>query len=48
MPNQKQKLLNANFTVIEEDFIESFIQLNVVEEKAEELLADIEKFKAKH
>lgn len=33
---------------IEEDFIESFIQLNVVEEKAEELLADIEKFKAKH
>lgn len=32
---------------IEEDFIESFIQLNVVEEKAEELLADIEKFKAK-
>lgn len=33
---------------IEEDFIESFIQLNVVEEKAEELLADIEKFKDKH
>jgi len=33
---------------IEEDFIESFIQLNVVEEKAEDLLADIEKFKAKH
>ena len=32
---------------IEEDFIESFIQLNVVEEKAEDLLADIEKFKAR-
>lgn len=33
---------------IEEDFIESFIQLNVVEEKAEDLLGEIEKFKAKH
>ena len=32
---------------IEEDFIESFIQLNVVEEKADELLEEIEKFKAK-
>ena len=32
---------------IEEDFIESFIQLNVVEEKAEDLLADIEKFKTR-
>lgn len=32
---------------IEEDFIESFIQLNVIEENAEELLIDIEKFKAK-
>lgn len=33
---------------IEQDFIESFIQLNVVEEKAEELLEDIQRFKAKH
>lgn len=33
---------------IEEDFIESFIQLNVVEEKAETLQEEIEKFKAKH
>lgn len=33
---------------IEEDYIESFIQLNVVEEKADNLQADIEKFKAKH
>lgn len=33
---------------IEEDFIESFIQLNVVEDKAEELQSEIEKFKAKH
>ena len=32
---------------IEEDFIESFIQLNVVEEKAEEITTDIENFKAK-
>ena len=32
---------------IEEDFIESFIQLNVVEDNAEKLLADIEKFKVK-
>lgn len=32
---------------IEEDFIESFIQLNVVEDNAEELLRDIERFKAK-
>ena len=32
---------------IEEDYIESFIQLNVVEDIAEELIADIEKFKAK-
>jgi hypothetical protein len=33
---------------IEEDFIESFIQLNVVEDRAEELEDQIEKFKAKH
>lgn len=33
---------------IDEDYIESFIQLNVVEEKADNLLADIEKFKAKN
>jgi hypothetical protein len=33
---------------IEEDYIESFIQLNVVEDKAEELAENIEKFKAKH
>lgn len=33
---------------IEEDYIESFIQLNVVEDKAEELQDEIEKFKAKH
>jgi hypothetical protein len=32
---------------IEEDYIESFIQLNVIEDKAEELLGDIEKFMAK-
>lgn len=32
---------------IEEDYIESFIQLNVVEDKAEELQNEIEKFKAK-
>jgi len=32
---------------IEEDYIESFIQLNVVEDKAEELQSEIEKFKAK-
>lgn len=32
---------------IEEDYIESFIQLNVVEDKAEELQGEIEKFKAK-
>jgi hypothetical protein len=32
---------------IEEDYIESFIQLNVVEDKVEALLGDIEKFKAK-
>jgi hypothetical protein len=31
---------------IEEDFIESFIQLNVIEENAEKLLDEIEKFKA--
>jgi hypothetical protein len=33
---------------IEEDFIESFIQLNVLETEAENLLNEIEKFKAKH
>lgn len=33
---------------IEEDFIESFIQLNVIEEAAEDLIEDIEKFKARH
>lgn len=33
---------------IEEDFIESFIQLNVVEEEADSLALDIERFKAKH
>lgn len=33
---------------IEEDYIESFIQLNVVEDKAEDLQDEIEKFKAKH
>jgi len=33
---------------IEEDFIESFIQLNVVEDEAEKLADEIEKFKAKH
>lgn len=33
---------------IEEDFIESFIQLNVVEDRAEELQAEIEKFKARN
>jgi hypothetical protein len=32
---------------IEEDFIESFIQLNVVESEAEALSEEIEKFKAK-
>lgn len=33
---------------IEEDFIESFIQLNVLEGEAEILAEEIEKFKAKH
>ena len=33
---------------LEEDFIESFIQLNVTESEAEVLTEDIEKFKAKH
>lgn len=33
---------------IEEDFIESFIQLNVLEDKAEDLGEEIERFKAKH
>ena len=33
---------------IEEDFIESFIQLNVLEESSENLLNGLEKFKAKH
>lgn len=32
---------------IEEDFIESFIQLNVIEEKEDELLREIENFKTK-
>lgn len=33
---------------IEEDFIESFIQLNVIENDADKLQAEIENFKAKH
>lgn len=33
---------------IEEDFIESFIQLNVLEESSASLLSGLEKFKAKH
>lgn len=33
---------------IEEDYIESFIQLNVLEDEAEKLADEIDKFKAKH
>ncbi len=47
--NQTPSFVLTHYKInIEEDFIESFIQLNVLENEAEKLLEDIEKFKAGH